>query len=89
MQNQDLTPNLKDLTPNQGPQIRENTFNEIFPTISDKNDEGGIITEKQRWGRLFTYKEVDIYRGKNTLATAEAILTLAWRNREVFKNCLA
>lgn len=63
------------------------TFNKIFPKILTENREGKIITDRDRWGRQFTQEEYNSYRDENVLATGEAILNIAWRNRQFFKAC--
>ncbi len=67
--------------------FKEKVFNKIFPNIINKNCEGKIITDKHRWGKQFTEKEFKSYRDANILATGEAILNTAWRNKHFFKKC--
>lgn len=67
--------------------FKEETFNKIFPKVLTENREGKIITDKQRWGRQFTREEYESYRGQNIIAAGEAILNIAWRNRQFFKKC--
>ena len=67
--------------------FKEETFNKIFGKVKTKNNEGIIITDKDRWGRQFTQEEYDSYRETNTLAAGEAILNIAWKNRQFFKEC--
>jgi hypothetical protein len=80
--------------------FKEQTFNKIFSGhgktgartaggILKENREGKIITDNARWGRPFTQEEYDSYQVQNVLATGEAILNIAWRNKEVFKSCFA
>ncbi|NQT03586.1 MAG: hypothetical protein HQ580_16275 [Planctomycetes bacterium] len=67
--------------------FKEETFNKIFPKVLTKNLEGIIITDKDKWGRQFTQEEYDSYREANTLAAGEAVLNIAWKNRQFFKEC--
>ncbi|MBE9572281.1 MAG: hypothetical protein IMF11_16765 [Proteobacteria bacterium] len=67
--------------------FKEDTFKKVFPKVLDENREGKIITDKDRWGREFTQEEYDSYQDANVLATGEAILNIAWKNRQFFKAC--
>jgi len=67
--------------------FKEETFKKIFPKVINENREGKIITDIDRWGRPFTQEEYNSYLGEKTLATGEAILNIAWRNRRFFKAC--
>jgi len=67
----------------------EDTFTRIFYPIITRNNEGTIITEKDRWGRDMTEDEVAAYYSSNTLAAGEAILRLVTKNRRLFEECLA
>ena len=67
--------------------FKEGTFNNIFPNVVTKNFEGEIIADRDRWGRQFTQEEYNSYREANILAAGEAILNIAWRNRQFFKDC--
>jgi hypothetical protein len=67
--------------------FKEEVFQEIFPKIVEKNSEGRIITERNRWGKIFSRAEIDSYTDNNTLASAQSLLNLAWLHRETFENC--
>jgi hypothetical protein len=64
--------------------FKEEVFNRIFGEPREMNREGKIITDRHRWGEPFTKEKVDAYQGKNILATGDAILKIAWKNKDFF-----
>ncbi|MEQ6124792.1 hypothetical protein AAON49_11355 [Pseudotenacibaculum sp. MALMAid0570] len=62
--------------------FQHDTFKHIFPNIVDKNSEGTLYTEKEKWGVPFTKDVVDSYINNNTLQAGKAILELVWKYRD-------